>query len=182
MISFKQFLLTEEKGFRHDPESAYSHALSNGKRDPKVEKILLKHGDSNQLFNYAKYIIHGRWPEAENALLKYPWGCLCYVEYIVKDRFPKVEPELYGTRYWLDYLSFLRSLDENDKGKRLVGLIKDMGMTQELLDNLNAMGMPYDVQEWICQNRPDLINQIEKIWPSLDKKYQHEKELGNADL
>jgi hypothetical protein len=39
-----------------------------------------------------------------------------------------------------------------------------------------------EVQEWICKNRPDLINQISNLDPELEAKHSHEIELGNVDL
>jgi hypothetical protein len=47
---------------------------------------------------------------------------------------------------------------------------------------LNSVGMNYEMQEYVCQNRPDLVSSIKDLDPELVKKYQHEKELGKVDL
>lgn len=47
---------------------------------------------------------------------------------------------------------------------------------------LNEYGMTKEMQEYICQTRPDLTNQIWELDSELAKKYSHERELGQVDL
>lgn len=39
-----------------------------------------------------------------------------------------------------------------------------------------------EVQEYVCQHRPDLVGKIKNLDPGLKAKYQHEEELGRTDL
>ena len=49
-------------------------------------------------------------------------------------------------------------------------------------DFLNELGMTKEMQEYICQHRPDLAAGIKDLDPELVKKYQHEVGLGYVDL
>ena len=67
--------------------------------------------------------------------------------------------------------------------KRLWELLKQAPMPiHEILAIGSFWGITKDMQEYICQNRPDLITQIPDLHPDLKAKYYHEVELAGVDV
>jgi hypothetical protein len=183
VISFKEFLLTEAKDVGIKAEKALFYAMSIGKRSHAVERTLLKAKDHHLLFDYAKYVVKGRWKEVEPEIFSLSaWQTLQYVEKVVKDRLPEAEEVLSKSKFWSDYLGFLSQHDSNSHTHRQLELVKERGLTDDLFDALNNHYMSDELQEYICKVRPDLVGKIYGLSPELTQKYQHEKELGNVDL
>lgn len=182
MLTYKQFVLSEGQQFK-TPVEAYAYCLTTGKRNKRAEEIFLKDKDHYMLFDYAKNVVKGRWLEAEPEIFSQsPWQTLQYVQKVAKDRLPEAEDTLSNSQFWGDYLLFLQEKDIIDDGYRLVSLLKERGLDEETFNTLNDMEIPEDVQEWICQYRPDLINHIDHLDPKVKAKYRHETELGGVDL
>lgn len=93
------------------PQEALISALQEGKRNPELEQIILQ--DAQCCVDYARFIIKGRWPEAEDVIAKAephvkvlggrggPTKSLFYVyAHLIKDRFLKAEERLVNYRSW----------------------------------------------------------------------------------
>ena len=110
-----------------------------------------------------------------------------FVTHVVKERCPEAEPILkrYDSKHnaWRDYCAYVYACPYSLEDK--MGWLKEEGVTDTLFDILNYSGvrtMPVEIQEYIIQHRPDLINKIQGLDPELKAKYRHEDELGNTDL
>lgn len=93
-------------------QEALVAALNEGKRNKDLEKIILE--DAQCCVDYARYIIKGRWPEAEDIIANAPlstnilgergWGrtkTLVYVyTNLIKDRFHKAEERMGSETGW----------------------------------------------------------------------------------
>jgi hypothetical protein len=122
----------------------------------QFEDKLLASKDNFEIFDYIKKEIKDRYPEAEDILSKsYCW--------------------------WGGYLLFLKGMDFTYGTQKLLNLVRERGI-EENFAYLNIIVAPKDVQEYICNTRPDLVKQIKNLDPGLAKKYSHEKELGKVDL
>jgi len=63
-------------------------------RNPESEKDILESQDPKAAYYYAKNVIKGRWPEAEDIIRQsFVYG-LWYVQYILKERWPEFEPQI----------------------------------------------------------------------------------------
>jgi hypothetical protein len=97
-----------------------------GKRWKKGEINLIKFGKASQLYDYIESFINDRWPEAEDKLMKDPSGGIYYSFYILKKRWPDMEPYLYKYRNTVDgnknmeeYLKYFH-LTEDDLKKNFI--------------------------------------------------------------
>jgi hypothetical protein len=72
------------------PKYAYLYAryVING-RWPEAEKTISK--DPEHASEYARYVINGRWPEAEETIIKDPKGAYLYARFVIKGRWPEAE-------------------------------------------------------------------------------------------
>jgi hypothetical protein len=162
-------------------EQAYEYlndlAFSCKGRDLEFEALIKN--DPGLVFYYATIVLKDRFLEGEECLLKERADFLyAYVVGTCK-RFPKAEPKIREDKViWDKYLEAIKNLSNTEKRQWL----KDEGLTDELFEVLNHLGMPVDVQEAVIKLRPDLIGEIGDLDSSLRVKYQHELELGRVDL
>lgn len=49
---------------------------------------------------YARYIIKGRWPEAEPNIMKNPKGAYAYARYVIGRRWKEAEPYIQVSNLW----------------------------------------------------------------------------------
>jgi hypothetical protein len=187
-----------------NPAKAFSliKDILDGERIPEIEAIIKE--SSIWAHEYARDVIKGRWPEAEakifsdpasgrNYIYKAPkgpcpeiedsikdlgWLALHYAMVALKGRFPKAEPAILSNNR-SEYLAFLRRKNYNTKDK--LRWIEE-GLTKELVEVLNHVGMKPEVQERILQLRPDLAGQIKGLSKYLRCKYRYELELSRVDL
>ena len=75
------------------PDTAYKYARDVIKKrwsdigKPEVEQTILQ--NPNILFDYAYYVVEGRWPEAEPILIKTPHRAAWYAAMLLKHKFPE---------------------------------------------------------------------------------------------
>lgn len=151
------------------------------KRSAKVEEEILAEGNAFIMVGYALDVIKGRWPKAELFLMDFPHGARLYALDIFKGRWPKAEKTIRSDpSEWRFYLEDLndREITVEDEWKWL----KKEGVTDELFDVLNHIGMPRDVQDYVVKRRPDLIGKITDLDYWVELKYGHEFELAGVDL
>jgi len=80
-----------EKKIIKDPVKAANWARYVIKgRWPEAEPYILK--DPYAAVDYAGYVIKGRWPEAEPMILTHPYAATDYARYVIKGRWPEAEP------------------------------------------------------------------------------------------
>jgi len=90
------------------------YALATGKRSAEMEKALLSAKyNSRGLYDYAKQVIRGPWPEAEPYFEKEPVYAFMYATQVLKDRFPAGESEIKKSeRNWNQYKEQFGLTDE----------------------------------------------------------------------
>jgi hypothetical protein len=75
------------------PEMAFE-ALKGGKlnaqQKKEAESVIAT--DPKLAYEYARYVIKGRWPEGEPAIAKDPRWAYWYARDVIKGRFPEAEP------------------------------------------------------------------------------------------
>jgi hypothetical protein len=75
------------------PEHAYLYAKYVIKgRWPEAEEVLSK--STHYAYHYARHVIKGRWPEGEKAIAKDPGYAYHYARHVIKGRFPEAEKTL----------------------------------------------------------------------------------------
>jgi hypothetical protein len=158
MINFKDYLLeNSHKLHFNNAERAYTKTYEWGfGRCPEAEEVILKERDPQYTYMYARDIIEGRWPEAEDIIKENPWTSYWYASNVVEDT---------------DWIT------EEDKLRWLKA-----GINEKLIRMLSTIGLGKTCQEYVLQQRPDLIGLIKNLDPKLAEKYAHELELGNLDL
>ena len=56
--------------------------------------------DPESAYHYAKYVIKGKWPEAEPVIMKSAyWACLYAID-VIKGRWPEAEPIIMKDAKW----------------------------------------------------------------------------------
>ena len=85
------------------PYNLYQYACYVIKgRWPEAEPHIMK--DPKSTCFYARYVIRGRWPEAEPTIMQDSASACWYARDIIKDRWPEAEPIIMGNPYrWSDY-------------------------------------------------------------------------------
>ena len=53
-------------------------------------------------YRYARYVIGGRWPEAEAAIATKPEWAYHYARYVIEGRWPEGEPAIATDPYWAE--------------------------------------------------------------------------------
>jgi hypothetical protein len=78
----------------HTPDTMYYFIKTfyNGKRLPEVEDKIVNNPEF--AFEYAKFIINGRWPEAEPSFKKSRYFSSLYASAVMKQRWPEIEDNL----------------------------------------------------------------------------------------
>lgn len=73
----------------------------------KGEAALIADKDPYRRVEYALDIIHGRWPEAEPAIMKDPTAAMNYANEVLRSRWPEAEPVIKADKYaWEYYIRF----------------------------------------------------------------------------
>lgn len=129
------------------PKEALDAALKEGKRNKDLEGIILQ--DAQCCVDYARCIIKGRWPEAEDVIANAPvrtkilgekgWGrtkTLVYVyANLIKDRFHKAEGKMAVEQWWGHAYAYTKLI------LRLKGEIVDFnnpGIVVCLMNDINS--------------------------------------------
>ena len=89
------------------PMMAYEYGTQHGFTDELVSAVA-KHPKS--AFEYAYYIIKGRFPEGEATIAKNPQWAFFYAAEIIEGRFPEGEAAMSKDPHWASrYNDFLRN-------------------------------------------------------------------------
>ena len=67
----------------------YNMPLKPLKTKPRLDKM--KH-NAAQAYNYAMWVMKGRWPAAEPNIMKDSWAAYSYARDVIGDRWPEAEP------------------------------------------------------------------------------------------
>lgn len=81
----------------------YSKYIIRG-RWPEAEKLAKK--DPQFAFAYANSVIGGRWEEGEPAIAKNPSYAFTYAQEVIKGSFPLAEKTILSSKYYFDYFTF----------------------------------------------------------------------------
>jgi len=150
-------------------QEALVAALNEGKRNKDLEKIILE--DAQCCVDYARYIIKGRWPEAEDIIVnaslntkvlgEKSWGrtkTLVYVyANLIKDRFHKAEEKMTNDKSWYGHNYAYTKLILRLKGE-IVDFNKP-GIVVWLMDDINKGKIGKRIK-------------TEKKWEILDQLYK----------
>ena len=92
---------------RYASYKAYEYArFVLKKRWPQAEKLILNCPESAYL--YARHVMKKRWKEAEPVVIKQNKSAYSYAKYVVKGRFEKAEKNIHSTKkYDHSYYSYL---------------------------------------------------------------------------
>ena len=129
---------------------------------------------------YATRVIKGRWPEAETYIKVSLTDALDYAEHVIQGRWPEAEIYLFAdVNHDLGrYYEVLQKYSHEDQ----IQWLKDEGFIEETFRLLNFMTMYRGTQEFVLQQRSDLVGKIKDLFPDLKAKYSHELELAGVDL
>ena len=89
-----------QKRIYKDPRTAVGWAIKHGQRFPEAEPYILKATDPGWSYGYAKEVLKGRWPEAEEAIVKDPHVAYLYAMDVIKGRWPEAEEAIAKDPYW----------------------------------------------------------------------------------
>ena len=101
---FMQFMDAQDQEIPHEILMLWreTHPVIS-KLFKKYEKEILDAGNALTIFQYARNIIKGRWPEAEPYIMKDPKWAAAYAVWVIKDRWPEAEPYIEKDTYWWPY-------------------------------------------------------------------------------
>jgi hypothetical protein len=105
---------------------------------------------------YAIDVMGGRWIEGEDTIRR-------------------------DEQAWKDYLLRLRGKAYKYRVKDKWGWVLTK-LDSNLIGVLNSLQMSKVMQDYICKKRPDLINQIQNLHPSLKEKYIEELNLARIEI
>ena len=80
-----------QKRIYKDPRLAVFWAIKHGQRFPEAEPYILKATDPGYAYGYAKEVLKGRWPEAEEAIIKDGHVAYLYAFDVIGGRWPEAE-------------------------------------------------------------------------------------------
>ena len=92
-----------------DPQKAVGWAIKHKQRFPEAEPYILKAAaepyilkatDPGTAYSYAKAVLKGRWPEAEEAIAKNPIWAYHYAKDVLKRRWPEAESVIATDPKW----------------------------------------------------------------------------------
>jgi hypothetical protein len=182
-------------------KEAYDYVKATNDRLPEAEDIIKD--DFFFSYLYAKNILHDRFHKGEYAIVEQIRLAVDYAIDVIYNRWPEAEEKIRGNKIlweqhqkgdrvlwnqyrpepfktqWLRYVEFLK-LTKTDEDK-WIWLIKD-GVNEYLIDILNYTKMTPDMQEFVIQKRPDLINFIRDLDPILKEKHTHETSLATIEV
>lgn len=98
---------------------------------------------------------------------------------VKKERCPALEAAI-----WKDFMvryAYASWVSRSSDDKTKIKWMETEGMTY-VLQSILICGAGKEAQEWVCQNRPDLIGLFKDLDPSLRSKYSHELEIAGVDL
>jgi len=75
-------------------QDAYHETLIAENRIPEPELELIIMQDAQHAYYYAKYVLKGRWSEAEQTIMQDSYYAYCYAVDIVKGRWSEAEPTI----------------------------------------------------------------------------------------
>ena len=99
------------KAIASNPYYAYEYARYVIKgRFPEGEKAIAS--APNYAYSYAYFISKGRWPEGEKAIVTAPYWAYLYARHIIKGRWPEGEKAIASDRRYANlYQGFLNGLN-----------------------------------------------------------------------
>jgi hypothetical protein len=159
-------------------EDAWFYVIHQGQRCPEVEDLLAK--DIDYACDYAKTYLKGRFIKAESEIVRWPSLTLQYVEHVVKGRFILAEFCLKDRLPWWNAYREIIGKRKISNTQKWLWLKEDI--SDRLVSILNYLGMTKEMQEFICEQRPDLISLITNLHPDLKARFQHELSLSKVDL
>lgn len=56
--------------------------------------------EADTAYHYARYIIKGRWPDAEPYIMKDSYYAYCYAAQVITGKWPEAEPYIKQNLYW----------------------------------------------------------------------------------
>ena len=90
-------------------EEAYER-LQQGDKAPYLVKAVAS--DPRWAYEYAYYVIKGRWPEGEKAIASNPNCAYGYARYLIKGRWPEGEKAIASDPDWANlYRKFLNEIE-----------------------------------------------------------------------
>jgi hypothetical protein len=95
-------------------EQSFNKCLENKKRDKRLEKMIIKnHGflPSYWAYYYARFVIKGRWKEAEPIIAAKSQYAYLYSKFIIKEKLP-------------EYMHNVMLIHADDWSKRYLDFIK----------------------------------------------------------
>jgi hypothetical protein len=124
-----------------------------------------------------------RIPELEDVIKTHPYYACAYVVNFTHDRWTEVEDAIKRkSESAFDWHCYIRGVASGRPTGETKWKWLKAGVSENLVDILNEVGMDNNMQAYICKHRPDLIGKIKDLDPSLKAKYQHELELSQVDL
>jgi hypothetical protein len=166
------------------PDHGYYYALEVIRgRFPEAEAAILT--DPEFALYYATRILKRRWIQAEPIIIKYVAYAFQYLSDVVKNRWPEAEDRFRNDwQLWEQYINHVKSvlrtfpMQANDIKWAWI----QAGISNNLVSVLNAVHMDKKMQEYIIDNRPDLIGEIKDLDPYLAKRYQEELTLSGIEI
>jgi hypothetical protein len=172
-----------EPAIMKDPYFAVKYAVDLIK-GPWIEAESYILMNASSAYIYARDILKRRWAAAEPIIIAEEKEVYEYAKDLVKGRWQEAEKNIKSNGYhvWHLYLDVVKhspfKYTEEDK----FGWLQKEGFTEILIEVLNYLGMCKDTQEYIVQNRPDLIAKIKKLDPQLKIEYCHELSLAGIEI
>lgn len=77
-------------------DAAYHYARCVREDCTRYEQAIMK--DARVASRYARFVIKGRWPEAEPYIMQDPWVAYEYAKFVIKGRWPEAEPYIIKDR------------------------------------------------------------------------------------
>ena len=94
-------------------EQAYEILEENPNHEHKSGYEFIIKKDPEHAYLYARYIIKGRFPEAEEYIKKHPKYAYEYAKYVIKGRFPEAEESIKKDPQYAHYYAKNVIKDEN---------------------------------------------------------------------
>jgi hypothetical protein len=119
-----------------------SYAKLVGHRTPEIEKKLLSGGDgaASLMNGYARYVIHDRWPEAEQFIAKNSWTAFSYATQFLYSRWPQGEEAIKKVPdLWHKYLRAFPEAQSSEDSKVLKVAIENLRWSEKNYSGLTDM-------------------------------------------
>jgi hypothetical protein len=81
-------------------DHAFKKCIKSGKRNKKLEQVIINFNYTNWAYHYARFIIKGRWIEAEKFIKKDSHTAYLYALNIIKGRWEEAEKAISDRPQW----------------------------------------------------------------------------------